>query len=120
MCRCSQSFLECIGTNEWGRAVVFVFLQNVLGDVYPGMFRIEFLNTTLAREDVCKVVNSQRLFCRGMDRRKRLVGHISLDVVPLLWYFTFLQNEFLLSFHIFVNVIIFFSRCAKIIIILNS
>ena len=63
------------------------------------MLGIQFLHAALAREDVCQVINAQRLLGDGMDGRQGLVGHVGLNVVPLCRNLTLLKDEFFLFSH---------------------
>ena len=105
--RCSESFFQRIGTHQRRGAVVLVLLQHLFGDGDEGMLLVEFLHATLAWEDVCEIVHAQRLLRSGMDGRQRLVGHVSLNVVPCRRHLILLKDKSFLFHNGFIfNVIV--------------
>jgi hypothetical protein len=96
---CAECLFKGIGAYQWGRTIVFILLEYILRDVYPAMLCVQLLHTALTGEDVCEVVDSQGLLRSRMDGRHGLVGHVSLNVVPLCWNLTLLEDEFFLFRH---------------------
>ena len=88
---CAEGFFKRIGTHKRRGAIRLVLLEHRLGDIDERMLLIELLHTALPWEDVGKVVNTKGLLRSRMDGRERLVRHVSLDVVPLLWQLTLVK-----------------------------
>jgi len=96
---CTQGLFEGIGTNQWCATIELVLLKHLFRDVYPTMLRVQFLHTALTGEDVCQVIDTQRLLRSRVDGRHGLVGHVCLNIVPLCWDLTLLEDEFFLFSH---------------------
>ena len=100
MSRSVECLLKGIGTYERSGAIVLVFLEYRLRDVYSLVGDIEFLASALGSEDMAEVLGCERLVVGWVKRWQGLVGHVCLDVVPLCWDLFLCEDEFLL-FHIF-------------------
>ena len=100
MSRSVECLLKGIGTYERSGAIVLVFFEYRLRDVYPLVGDIEFLASALGSEDMAEVLGCERLVVGWVKRWQGLVGHVCLDVVPLCWDLFLCEDEFLL-FHIF-------------------
>ena len=104
MGRSAKRLFKSVCTDERGRTVVLVLLEHVFGDVYPAVLGVQLLYTALTRENVCQVVDTQRLLRGRMDGRHGFVGHICLNVVPLCGDFALLEDEFFLFAHTFIDI----------------
>ena len=98
--RSVQGFLQGVGANQRGRPVVLIHIPHLLGDVYPRVLGVQLLSAALHVEDVGQVLGLEGLVCLWVQGRQRLIGHVGLDIVPLLGYLVFFEQIFLLSFHV--------------------
>jgi hypothetical protein len=96
---CAECLFECIGSNQRCAAIELILLKYFLRNINPTMLCVQLLYTALTREDVCKIVYTQRLLGSRVYGRHRFGWHISLNVVQLCGNLTLLEYEFLLSRH---------------------
>ena len=95
----ADGFLKGIGADQRCGTIVFIHLQHWFGDINPRMYGIKFLFGALQTENGGQILCLQRLVSSGMDWRQGLVGHLSLNVIPLRWNLVLLENKSFLSCH---------------------
>ena len=100
--RSAESLFKGVGTHKRSGAIVAVLVEHLIRNVNPSVHGVKLLLRAFAAEDVCKVVNRQRLLCCRIKRHHGLVWHIGLYIVPFCWYFVFAENKSFL-FHVCLN-----------------
>ena len=104
--RSAESFLQTISTHQRGGAVIFVFLAHFLRNLNPAVGGVQFLTATFFGEDREQILGFERLMSGRMERGQRLVGHVGLDVVPIVRNLGFRKYITLGDFGLIVRVFV--------------
>ena len=99
VCRRAESLFQTVGANQRRGAIVFIHVSYGFGDMDPRIHLIHLLTCQFFGKDGEQVFCAQRLLSCRVEGRKRLVNHISLDVVPLGRDFLLSQEESFLLAH---------------------
>ncbi|KAF5084164.1 hypothetical protein DSECCO2_80310 [anaerobic digester metagenome] len=102
LCRCLQLFLQAISTYQWGWAVHFIIILNLLRNINICIGVIQFLLYQLFTENRCQFFCRHRFQGTRIQKRCRFFLHIRPHIIPLLWHLLLIQINFvrnLIFFH---------------------
>ena len=104
-----QFFFQTVSADQRRRTVHFIETADLLRNFEKSCIVVQFLQNQFLTENACQVFCLHRLEGARMQKRRRLMLHISAQIVPCCRHFILIQIDFVRNFFVFHRHFLLFS-----------